>query len=101
MEYEISYIWPLSEYEYKEHRLYWHLLCRGHELKNWEHTEKMKSISVADIFLDLFTNFEQFCENRRSVFMTWRTLKSGSEWALYLLEDIFLTNLFGIFSILW
>ena len=50
MEDEISYIWLLCELEYKEYRLYWHLLYRDHELKIWEHTEKMRCISAADIF---------------------------------------------------
>ena len=45
-------------------------------------------------FLNLYTHFKQFYEHRCSIFKIWITLKSGSEWALYLLDDIIFTNLF-------
>ena len=47
------------------------------------------------LFLNLYTNFMQLCENECSILKISRTLKRVSEWALYLLEEIILANFFS------
>ena len=84
----------------------------GLNLKNWKadridcHIQNILflgtelRIGIYNIAWTYIKNFRQLCENKCSIFKISRTLKRGSEWALYLLQEIILIHLFCNFSIL-